>query len=272
MTLVADLAARVLLDADLADVDLPVPVGDVPIGADDGRALETRGDAAVQVLLARDVHLAHHVAPQHHGHGNAAVQGLVVDLEGRGIVHLVGADGLVVQQVDDVLAGLELHQGGAVVLAHLRQGGPHVAQHLGLVLGLVVLAGRTAAEQLAPGQELLVHLQAHHEAQLGVTGVVQFPEHREGLQKPGILEREGIVHVGISRVFRQAGIRCGHQVKEGHRRKIVFSGANLQKYRRERWAGSTMERAQGQDEGESFRACCPLEGRCRVFPPGFEQV
>ncbi len=111
-------------------------------------------------------------------------------------------------------AGLELHQGGAVVLAQLAQGGPHVAQHLRLHL-VVVLAGGAAAEQLAPGQELLVDLQAHHEAQFGVAGVVQVAEHREGAQKPGILEREGIVHVGISRVFRQAGIRCGQPGEGG---------------------------------------------------------
>ena len=77
------------------------------------------------------------------------------------------------QQVDDVLPGLELHQRGAVVLAELREGGPHVAQHLAVVRGGVV-ARRAAAEHLRFGEQLLVDLEAADKADLFVVdGVSQ---------------------------------------------------------------------------------------------------
>ena len=85
----------------------------------------------------------------------------------RRVVHLVGADGLPLDAVDDFLPGLELHQGRAVVFAQLGQGRPHVAQDLGVV-GRAVMAGRAAAEELPLGQELLVDFQAGLEADGGV--------------------------------------------------------------------------------------------------------
>ncbi len=102
-----------------------------------------------------------------HGDAEGDVEGLLVDHERRRVVHLVGADRLPVDAVDDLLLGLELHQGRAVVLAQLGQGRPHVAEDLGVVL-LAVAAGRAAAEELLLGQELLVDLEAGAEADLGV--------------------------------------------------------------------------------------------------------
>jgi len=183
---VADLAAGILFDADLPDAHRAVAEGHLAVGADDGGTLEAGGDAAVQVLLAGDVHFADDVAAQQHRHQQAAVQGQVVHLEGRGVVHLVGADRLAVQQVDDLLARLELHQRGAVVLAHLRERRAHVAQDLGVVVVAVVAAGGAAAEQLAHGQQLLVDLQPAAEAQGGVVVVRQCAPGRERLQEPGI--------------------------------------------------------------------------------------
>ena len=58
MTLVADLSAGILFYTQLTDVDGAVAKRDVAVGPDDGRALESRGNAAVQVLLAGDVDLA----------------------------------------------------------------------------------------------------------------------------------------------------------------------------------------------------------------------
>ena len=94
----------------------------------------------------------------------------LVHLERRRVVHLVGADRLPVDPVDDLLLGLELHEGGAVVLAELGEGRPHVAEDLGVVL-VAVAAGRAAAEELLLGQELLVDLEAGAEADLGVIRV-----------------------------------------------------------------------------------------------------
>ena len=59
---VGDLAAGVLLDAQLDDADLLAAERDLALDAQDAGALEAGGDAAVQVLLARDVELADDVA------------------------------------------------------------------------------------------------------------------------------------------------------------------------------------------------------------------
>ena len=60
-----DLAAGVLLDADLGDRELAAAERQPAVDADDGGALEAGGDGAVQVLLAGDVHLVDDVAAQH---------------------------------------------------------------------------------------------------------------------------------------------------------------------------------------------------------------
>ncbi len=164
---VADLAAGVLLEAELDDGDAAVLVRDPAVDADDGRALEAGRDAAVEVLLAGDVELVDEGEVVEHGHAEGDVEGLVVHHERRRVVHLVGADRLPVDPVDDLLLGLELHEGRAVVLAELGQGRPHVAEDLGVVL-VAVAAGRAAAEELLFGQELLVDLEAGAEADLGV--------------------------------------------------------------------------------------------------------
>ena len=98
------------------------------------------------------MHLADDVAAQEQRDGDGAIERYRVDLERRCIVHFVGADSFLIQKVDDVLAGLELHQSRAVVLAHLRERRPHVAQDLGVMLAVVVAARRAAAEELALGQ------------------------------------------------------------------------------------------------------------------------
>ncbi len=169
---VAHLPAGILLEAKLADADPAVLVGDPAVRAQDGRSLEAGGDAAVEVLLPGDVELAHDIAAEEQGHFEGDVERLLVELEGRRIVHLVGADVLGVELVNDLFVGLEFHEGGAVVLAELGEGRAHMAQHL-RVVSLVVLAGRAAAEQLLTGVELLVDLEAGLEPQ---PGIVFFPE------------------------------------------------------------------------------------------------
>ena len=133
VALVGDLAAGVLLDADLRDRELAAAERQPAVHADDRGALEAGRDRAVEVLLARDVHLVDDVAPEHQALLDGDVHRLLVDQERRRVVHLVGADVLLVEEVDDVLLGLELHQRGAVVLAQLRERRAHVAQHLAVV-------------------------------------------------------------------------------------------------------------------------------------------
>ena len=164
---VADLAAGILLDGQLPDVDRAAVEGHLAVDRDDRRALESGRDAAVEVLLAGDVDLVDDLHPHQQGNGDRAVQGLPVQLERRSVIHLVGAYRLVLQQIDDLLACLELHQGGAVVLAHLRQGRAHMTQDLRVVL-LGIAACRAAAEEFAVGQQLLVDLQPHFQADFGV--------------------------------------------------------------------------------------------------------
>ena len=156
---VADLAAGVLLEAELDDPDVPSLVGDLPVDADDRRPLEPRRDAPVEVLLAGDVQLVDHLAVVEQADLEGDVQRLLVDHEGRRVVHLVGADGLPFDPVDDLFFGLELHEGRAVVLPELGQGRPHVAEDLGVELRAIA-AGRAAAEQLLGRQELLMDLEA----------------------------------------------------------------------------------------------------------------
>ena len=149
---------------------------DLALDAQDAGALEAGGDAAVEVLLARDVELADDVGLEQQRHLHGDLQGLAVEQEGRRVVDLVGAGGLVLDAVDHDLAGLELHQRRAVVFAELGKGRPHVADDLGVVIGVVVVAaGRAVAEKLFVGLQLLVHFQAALESQPGVGRGLGFP-------------------------------------------------------------------------------------------------
>ncbi len=160
---IADLAAGVLLQPQLNDPDVAPLVRDLAVDADDGRPLEPGGDAPVQVLFAGDMEFVDHLAGIEHPDAQSDVQRLLVELEGRRVVHFVSADRLAIDPVDDLLFRLELHEGRAVVLAELGERGPHVTEDLG-VERVAQPAGRTAAKELLRGQELLVDLQAGLEA------------------------------------------------------------------------------------------------------------
>ncbi len=168
-------AAGILLQRELADAQLAVhaqllhPERHGAGEANHGRALEAGGDRAVEVLLAHHVQLGHQVQVAELRDLDSTAHRLLVDLEGRRVVHLVGAHRAPLQPVHDLFLGLELHERGAVVLAQLAQGGAHVAQHL-RVVHLHPATGRAATEQLGGGAELLVDLKARHEAHRIVVG------------------------------------------------------------------------------------------------------
>ncbi len=162
---VRHLAAGVLLEAQLYQPHLLVFKLQLTLDADDGRPLKAGRNAAVEVLFPGDVHLAHHIHPCCQGYADGYLQGLRVDGEGRGIVDLIGAGRLVVDAVGNLLARLELHEGGAVVYSHLAERGPHMTYHLGIVIVVVmVYPRRTAAEELAFCLQLLMYLQSRFEA------------------------------------------------------------------------------------------------------------
>ncbi len=167
VTAVRHLAARILFDAHLEDGQLAPAERQAAVDADNGGALEPGGDRAVEVLLPRDVDFVDDVAAEHQALLDGDVHRVLVDEEGRRVIHLVRADVLLVQQVDDVLPGLELHQRRAVVLAELGQRRAHVAQHLAVVR-VGVAARRAMAEHLALGEQLLVDFEAGDEADFGV--------------------------------------------------------------------------------------------------------
>ena len=228
---VGDLASRVFFQGELADAqDLvaaqdAVAEGDGAAQAHHGRALEARGDGAVQVLLAHDVELAHELEVIEARHLQGVAHGLLVHGEGRGVVHLVGADAAACQPVDDLLAGLELHQGGAVVLAQLTQRGAHMTQDLGVHARGADASG-AAAEELALRLELLVDLQPAQEAQ----GVVVGGRH---LVERALAEVQGGIGAGVEISGRPSGARPGRDdgvVAHGDlavRRRGVCEGASV---------------------------------------------
>ena len=148
--------------------------GSHAVDADDGRPLEARGNRPVEVLLSGDVDLVDDVHIHRQAQLDGHVDGLLVHQKRRRVVHLVGADVLRVQEVDDLLLRLELHQSRAVVLAQLREGRTHVSQHFAVVR-LGVEPRGTATEQLLPGQELLVHLQPRDQAHRFVVQTIEHP-------------------------------------------------------------------------------------------------
>jgi len=155
---VLDFAAAVLLDAHLNDRQLATAEGQAAIDSDDGRTLKAGGNRAIQVLLAGDVDLVHDIAAQHQTLLDGDVHGPPVDHEGGCVIHLVGADVALVEEIDDVLLRLELHQGRTVVLPQLGERGTHMPQH-DAVVELCVESRGTPAEHLLFGEELLVNLQ-----------------------------------------------------------------------------------------------------------------
>ncbi len=144
-----------------------VLVGNPAVSAEDSRALKSCGDAAVEILLAQDVKLADDVAVEEKSHLKGDVERLLVELEGRGIVHLVSANVVSVELVNDLFACLEFHDGRAVVFAELGESGPHVPQHFGMIV-LIVFTGRTAAKKFFLGFQLLMDFKPGLEAYLEI--------------------------------------------------------------------------------------------------------
>ena len=161
---VRHLAAGVLFEAQLYESNLFVLKLQLTLDADDRRPLEACRYAAVEVLFPGDVHFAYHIHLCSEGYTDGYLQGLRVDGERRCIVDLIGAGRLIIETVGYLLAGLELHEGGAVIYSHLAERGPHMAYHLGIIIVVVmVYTSRTAAEELALCLQLLVHLQSRFE-------------------------------------------------------------------------------------------------------------
>jgi len=163
---IAHLAAGILLQTELDDGDGAVLVGHRAVDADNGGALKSGRDTAVEILLAGDMELIDHDAVVEHGDAQGDVEGLFIEFKRGSIIHLVGADGLAVDPVDDLLFGLELHQGGAIVLAELREGRPHVAEDLRVIV-IAVAARRAAAKELFGGEKLLMDFQPGFKADGG---------------------------------------------------------------------------------------------------------
>ena len=67
------------------------------------------------------------------------IEGFPVQRERGSIINVVSAGGFVLDSVDNLLACLELHQGGAVVFTQLAEGGSHMPDDLGVVLVLSVV-------------------------------------------------------------------------------------------------------------------------------------
>jgi hypothetical protein len=179
MSAVRDLAAGVLLEGELADTDATVAVLKPAIDTEDRGALEAGGNGAVEVLLARDVEFIDDAQTAEHADLEGDVDGLGIDEERRRVVELVRADGVVMDAVVNVLPRLLLHEGGAVVLAHLRERRPHVTEDLRIEV-TAVLPGRAPAEELGAGLELLVDFEARLEADGGVVLGGHLVERLEG--------------------------------------------------------------------------------------------
>ena len=71
-----------------------------------------------------------------------------------------------------------------------------MTQDFGVMI-VVVLAGWTATEELLAGQELLVHLEAAHEADPGVVGRGHLAEQGQWVEEPRVGDGEFSVHVHI---------------------------------------------------------------------------
>jgi hypothetical protein len=156
---VGNLAAAVLFDANLGDRNAPIPERNTALNADDCSPLESRWNRPVEVLLSRDMNLVDDVATEHQALLDGDIKGLLVNGKRRRIVHLVGADIRLVEQVDDVLLCLELHQRGAVVLAEFRQRRPHVPQYR-TIMARGIDPGGAVAEEFSLGVELLVDFES----------------------------------------------------------------------------------------------------------------
>ena len=120
VALVPHLPAGVLLDAHLNHRDRAVRQGDFSFHADDGGPLKAGRNAPVQVLFPGDVNLPHDARAEQQRHLQDDIDRLGVRRKRGRVVHLICANRVVADLIDDLLAGLELHEGGAVVFAQLR--------------------------------------------------------------------------------------------------------------------------------------------------------
>ena len=153
--------------AHLRDAELSIQKREAPVDADDCGSLKARRDRTVEVLLARDVDLIDDVATQHEALLDGDVDGLWIDQKGRGVIDFVGADIRCVEEIHDVLARLEFHQGGSVIFSELGQSGPHMAQNRTVVV-VRVEPRRALAKHFLVGEKLLMDLEADLQPDLGV--------------------------------------------------------------------------------------------------------
>ena len=77
--------------------------------------MESGRDGAVQILFPDYMDFVDYLTLQKQRQFYGDVEGIEVHRKGRAVIHLVGADVLAAEEVDDLLFGLELHQGSAVV-------------------------------------------------------------------------------------------------------------------------------------------------------------
>ena len=169
-----------LLERELDEPDRLVSELDFALHSQDGGSLEPGGDAPIQVLLADDVDLADDVELAQKGDLEGDLKGFTVERKRRGVVDVIGAGRLILDLIDDLLAGFKLHERSAVILPQLAERGPHVTDDLGIEYALaVVKSRRTIAEKFFAGFELLVNLESGLESH----AVVVF------------LRREGALHI-----------------------------------------------------------------------------
>jgi hypothetical protein len=164
---VGNLAAGILLNAHLGDRKRAPAERKPAVDPHDGGALKPGRNRPVQILLPGNVHFVDDVAAEHQALLDGDVHGLLVDKERRRVVHLIGTHVFLVEEVDDVLLGFELHECGAVVLAKLRKRGSHVPQDEP-VMSLRVSTCRAAAEHLYGREQLLVDLQPRDQPDLRI--------------------------------------------------------------------------------------------------------
>jgi len=92
MAFVANFTTGIFFDTELANMDFSTSKRDISVSTDNGRPLETCRYTSIQILFSGDMYFANNIATKHHGNGNTAVQGQVINLKRWGIVHVVGAN------------------------------------------------------------------------------------------------------------------------------------------------------------------------------------
>ena len=150
---VGNFPARIFLKAQLYQPDFFVFQLYFAFNTNDSSTLKAGRDAAVEVLLPGDVHLANDILFRQQRNLNGNIQRFPVKRKRRCIIHLISTGGYIFYPVNNLLFGFKFHECSSVIFTQFAECWPHVPDQFGIVIiAFVINTGGAITKQFFLGK------------------------------------------------------------------------------------------------------------------------